>query len=366
MRVVTVRTDRHRERYVVVDDVGDFVRPVGRFLKHLDDRGYARNTLRAYAYSLALYFTYLGEHGLAFEAVGIRELAGFVHWLKLPHGTRKVLPLRPTPQARTERTINAHLSAVMGFYDYLWRAEELDRDVTERLRTSGGYRPFKGFLHHLGATPIERHLLRQAEPRRTSQPTLSRDQINALAKACLSLRDRLLVQLLFETGMRPGEVLALWLEDVRIHPPQLVVVDRGQLENLAEIKRPASERELDVSSDLINRLLEYVTMAHTEDVSTNHVFLKEHGTRRGAPMDYADLRAMFLRLGQRADVAATAYLLRHTSLTNLARAGWAPEHLQVRAGHRHFQTTYNTYVHPDPEGLRAEWERTQHVTSLGG
>ena len=59
----------------MVDDLGDFVRPLGRSRKHLDDRGYARNALRAHAYSLALYFTYLGEHGLAFEAVGIRELA---------------------------------------------------------------------------------------------------------------------------------------------------------------------------------------------------------------------------------------------------------------------------------------------------
>ena len=164
--------------------------------------------------------------------------------------------------------------------------------------------------------------------------------------------------------MRPGEVLALWLEDVHIQPPRLVVVDRGDLENLAEIKRPAAERDLDVSADLINRLLEYVTVAHTEAVMTNHVFLKQHGPRCGEPMDYADLRATFRRLGQRANVSVTPYLLRHTSLTTLARAGWAPEHLQVRAGHRHFQTTYASYVHPDPEGLRAEWERTAPVTTL--
>jgi integrase/recombinase XerD len=100
-------------------------------------------------------------------------------------------------------------------------------------------------------------------------------------------------------------------------------------------------------------------------VTTNHVFLKEHGPRQGQPMDYTDLRATFQRLSRRAQIEATPYRLRHTSLTNLARAGWAPEHLQVRAGHAHFQTTYSTYVHPHPDDVRAAWERTlgEHAVS---
>jgi len=209
----------------------------------------------------------------------------------------------------------------------------------------------------------ESNVLRQREPRRAAPPTLDPDEVNALAAACRTARDRLLVQLLFETGLRPGEVLALWLEDVQINPPQMRVVDRGELPNLAEIKRPASERCLDVSADLINRVLSYVTVAHTEDVLTNHIFLKEHGPNRGQPMDYADLRGAFQRLSRRAEIQATPYRLRHTSLTNLARTGWAPEHLQIRAGHAHFQTTYSTYVYPRPEDLRAAWERTRGSTT---
>src|SRR5438128_822588 len=50
---------------------------------------------------------------------------------------------------------------------------------------------------------------------------------------------------------------------------------------------------------------------------------------------------------RRTGIEFSPYTLRHTSLTNLARAGWAPEHLQDRAGHAQFQTTYAFYVHPD-------------------
>jgi integrase len=81
------------------------------------------------------------------------------------------------------------------------------------------------------------------------------------------------VRLIFETGLRPGEVLALWLEDVNIGELHIDVRDRGELVNLAEIKRPASVRTLDVTQELMNELLAYVSEAHTEAVETNHVFL---------------------------------------------------------------------------------------------
>ena len=101
---------------------------------------------------------------------------------------------------------------------------------------------------------------------------------------CGCRRDRALVRLIFETGLRPGEVLALWLEDVNIGELQIEVRDRGELVNLAEIKRPASERTLDVTQELMNELLAYVSEAHTETVETNHVFLVRHGPRRGQPL----------------------------------------------------------------------------------
>ncbi len=51
-------------------------------------------------------------------------------------------------------------------------------------------------------------------------------------------------------------------------------------------------------------------------------------------------------------------------LTALAELGWAPELLQERAGHASFQQTYQTYIHPAKEALRAAWEQTQEQVSL--
>ena len=57
MRVQEILTAEHEIRYVIVDESGNLIIPVVRYLKYLQAIGRARNTLRAYAHNLSLYFT---------------------------------------------------------------------------------------------------------------------------------------------------------------------------------------------------------------------------------------------------------------------------------------------------------------------
>jgi len=108
----------------------------------------------------------------------------------------------------------------------------------------------------------------------------------------------------------------------------------------------------------------YVGRAHTAEVDTNHLFIKLQGGRVGRPLTYADVDSLFRRLRRKTGIPATPHTLRHTMLTLLAEFGWAPELLQERAGHASFQQTYQTYVHPSREALRAAWEQTQDRVCL--
>src|ERR1700687_3234143 len=120
MTVAEVVTVNGRSRYVVVDNHGDLVEPIARYLKYLDLCAKARNTLRTYAGSLAFYFTFLRQKGLAYERVQIADLAAFVHWLKRTDSLKGAVC--PT-QTRSNRTINLHLGVVSGFYEYAWRTD---------------------------------------------------------------------------------------------------------------------------------------------------------------------------------------------------------------------------------------------------
>jgi len=367
MRVVEIERPDGQRRYVVMDEDGRLVEPIVRYLKYLDCVGSARQTLRSYAYSLKHYWEYLSQQQLDWQQVTLDDLSRFVLWLKLPSGLLKVLPARPVPQARSNRTINHTLTVVRSFYDYHWRLEEAVTNVKGTTTTflPARARRYKSFLHHLTkGSPVEKNLLKQQEARRLRPKTITKEQVQQLLDACGNERDRLLVRLLYESAIRVGEALALWVQDVDVAENKLHICDRGPLENGAEIKTIHAPRAVDVSTDLINEIVSYVGIVHTAEVETNHLFIKRQGTHAGQALSYADVDSLFRRLRSRTGIAVTPHMLRHTMLTTLAEQGWAPELLQERAGHASFQQTYQTYVHPSQEALRTAWEKTQAAVSL--
>lgn len=368
MRLTEVLTSDRRIRYVVLDDQGELVVPLAKYLKHLDQRGYALNTLRSYGTSLMLFFEYLHQRDADFREITLDTLAGFVAWLKWPYASTKVIPSRPVAPARCARTINHILTAVATFYDYLWRIDEIEVDLNAKTRAylSPRARRYKGFLYHIAKDqPVEKHLLKQREPKKRPK-TLTKDQIEQLLAGCHNSRDQLLLRLLYESGLRIGEVLNLWLQDIDIARRTIKVCDHGEVVNGVSLKTPSAERSVAVSDELINALLDYVADAHDDTITTDHIFLKRSGKRRGQPLTYADVNDLFVRLRHQTGINASAHVFRHTSFTHLAKAGWAPEYLRERAGHAQFQTTYQLYVHPSDEDLQKAWQQTEAEMHLEG
>ena len=98
---------------------------------------------------------------------------------------------------------------------------------------------------------------------------------------------------------------------------------------------------------------------HTDEVETNHLFIKVRGSRADQPLEYADVNDLFQWLKRKTGIDAHAHLLRHSSLTRLAQAKCCPEVLRERAGHAQFQYSYQLYVHPSEEEMREEWEQVE-------
>ena len=164
--------------------------------------------------------------------------------------------------------------------------------------------------------------------------------------------------MLFETGMRIGEALSLWLEDFDMSENTIHIRDRGEMENLSEIKTVSSPRRLDITQELSDLFLQYVCQYHTEEVETNHVFIKLRGEAIGKAMDYTDVDNLFRTLRRKTGVEITPHMFRHTSLSMLYSAGWEPELLRKRAGHKNIYTTLNTYVHPSDEEITEAFKKT--------
>jgi integrase len=362
MEVVKVRTEEGKERYFVADDDGLPVQPILKFSKFKDNTNYARNTLRMYCQHLKLYFEYLQDHNLDFQKVTIDDLSLFVNWLQNPYKSLKVIPTAPIDTARSVRTVNIIVDTVLLFYDYILRHEEYSNNVSERLKkaVTATSSNFKGFLYGIAYNKkkVTTNLLKLKVPK--SKPkTLTKSEIEMLVRACSNLRDKFLLSLLYETGMRIGETLSLWIEDIDISDMVIDLKDRGQLENNAEIKTVSSPRRIDISQNLADMFMKYIAEYHNEEVETNHIFIKISGNNKNKAMDYIDVDNLFRSLKKKTGIYVTPHMFRHSSLTVLRMAGWQPELLRVRAGHKNIYTTINTYIHPSDKDITKEFEKTQ-------
>ena len=366
MRVQEVLLENNIRRYILVDEEGFPVIPVVKYLKYLDTTGKSRNTLKTYCYALKQYFVFLQEKKKDYREVRLEDLVEFVVWLRNPYESAKVTSLQPVKAKKTEKTINLTITAVTNFYDYLYRNEEIQNDMVDKLLKqvfTGGRTRYKDFLYHVNKNkPSNRHILKVKEPRKKLK-VLTKEEVQQLIKATTNIRDRLLIQLLFETGLRIGEALSLFIEDFIFdhkNGHRIRLVNRGELENGAKLK--TGEREIYVSQALMDLLDDYLYEVVDElNLNTNFVFVKLRGKNVGQPMTYCDVEALFKRLRKKTGIHVHPHLLRHTHATMYYQQTKDIKQVQERLGHSQIQTTMNLYLHPSDEEIRENWEKAQHA-----
>ena len=352
MKTIEFKTNEGKTRYFVADDSGVPVPSALKYIQFRDRAGYARNTLRAQCFHLCHFFSYLQELGKGYEEVTVDDLAGFLAWLQNRDILKKVVPLKFTPDHQAQ-TINSIVDTVISFYDYHLRHEGMENRISEQLVkfVRNPIQNSRRFLYGITENrQSKRHLLKLVEPKHRVR-TVNKEDVVILLDHCTNLRDFFLLSMLFETGMRIGEALSLWLEDFDVGGLTITLHDRGELENLAEIKTVSSPRKIDCTQPLMDLFIRYVCEYHTTEIQTNHVFIKIHGKNAGQAMNYVDVDNLFRNLRKETEIYVTPHMFRHTSLSLLYSAGWEPELLRQRAGHKSIFTTLDTYVHPSDEEM---------------
>ncbi len=368
MYVQEVKVQGQR-KYLLIGSEGIPITPVVKYLKYLDQTGKSHNTLKTYCYGLKHYFTFLEETGKDYKQITLQGMAEFVSWLQNPYRNSKVITASPMTSKLTANTVNLTITVVTNFYDYLYRNDELPTDVADKLMKQiyvGNGKRYKGFLHHITkGNPVTKNLLKVKEPKKKLK-TLTKEQVVQLVQATSNVRDEFLLNLLFETGLRIGEVLSLHIvdfkRDYRIGY-HIQLVDRGELENGAKLK--TNERKIEISSDLMNLYDDYLYEVLDElETDTNFLFVKLKGANKGEPLEYTDVQSLFKRLKQKTGIDAHPHLLRHTHASIYYQTTKDVKLVQERLGHAQIQTTMDIYVHQTDEEIRAEWEKAQHAFQL--
>jgi integrase/recombinase XerD len=341
-----------RITWIVLDDGFSPVEPIQDFLAYLNNIERSPNTVRAYAYHLKLFWEYIQAGKLDWRAVGFRELADFIGWLRDPQSI-DVIPIHERVSKRTESTINAILAAVAMFYDYHRRIGAVDCPPLE-LETSFRGRPYKSFLHGIGKNrPTKIRRLKLKAPKRIPS-TVSVDQVSKLIEACHRLRDKFLVCLLYETGMRIGQALGLKHQDILSRERVIKIIPRN--DNATGVRAKTREPySVHVSASLMRLYADYL-VDEVQDIVSDYVFVNLWREPIGEAMSVSAVEDLFRRLSKRTGISIHPHLLRHTHATELLRGGWDASYVQRRLGHTSIQTTINTYAHLTDDDLKKAYQ----------
>lgn len=353
MKVQRIQLLDQTHSWLVLDENHLPVSPIQTYLHYLEGLEYSPNTIHNYATHLKQFWEFLQDNQHDWNTITVEQLADFIRWLRRP--VSKVIPIQGQPAQRTERTINTILAAVYSFYDYHERIGAIAGIQAYRYETRRGGK-FKSLLHHVqGRTEQKTKLLKLKEPKQI--PTvLTYVQVQRIVDACHHLRDQLLICLLYETGMRIGQVLGLHHADIHSWDNEIQIIPRTHNANGARSKSKESYT-VHVSQPLMRLYAEYLIAEYPETLDSDYVFVNLWSGQIGQPMTYQTVAALLRHLGQVTGISLHAHLFRHTHATELVRQGWELSYIQKRLGHANIQTTANTYVHLQDDDLKSAYQQ---------
>jgi integrase/recombinase XerD len=229
------------ESWTVLGDDDVSVEPVERWLAYLTHIDRSPNTVKAYAHDLKDFLVFLAGRELDWREVRLEDLGEFVAWLALPpagrDGAVAVLPsVEPHVSAAT---VNRKLAALAAFYTHQSRHGAAVGEVLTYWQIGGrGNGGFKKFLHHVSAgKPQAWRSIALKTPRKLPR-VVTAAEMQALLDACEHLRDRLLLAILWDCGVRIGEALGLRHEDIAVAERTVTVCPRHN--DNGRVRSPAS------------------------------------------------------------------------------------------------------------------------------
>ena len=240
---------------------------------------------------------------------------------------------------------------------WLAKQQTLGRARTTMARRATAVRVFTAWAHRTGLAQADPGaLLGSPKAHRTLPPALRQDEVRHLLEAAaaraddgsaVGLRDVAILELLYATGIRVGELCGLDVDDVDRERRVVRVLGKGRKERTVPFGRPA-ERALDAWLTRGRRSLQ------VSGRSGPALFLGARGGR-------IDQRAVRTLVHARlVDVPGAPDLgphgLRHTAATHLLEGGADLRTVQELLGHASLATT-QIYTHVTTDRLRQAYRQ---------
>ena len=284
------------------------------YLTHLTvERRLAANSVQSYARDLTLLVAFATGRGSGIEGLGRADLETLVRDLM--------------SDGRSPRSVARAVACYRGFYRFLVIDGRLDASPAEDLHPPRAW------------NVLPRYLSIEEVDRLIAQPDVSTPR---------GLRDRALIELLYATGMRVSELLALRPADVQLDASYLTCTGKGDKQRIIPFG--------DEAGAWVARYLRDARPALLRQRRSPRLFVNAKGG--GPGLTRIGFWKILKAYARQAGLAATLspHVLRHSFATHLLERGADLRAIQMMLGHADLSTT-QIYNHVLEQRMRGIYDR---------
>lgn len=286
---------------------------IDMFEKYLiNERKYPNNTVISYMNDLNNYNDYINENKLNYKTINKDQIRGYLKHLDSLN--------------RSKSSISRNLSALRNFYSYLININIIDNNPFKSIRNPKKDKKLPNFLQNDELKTIF-------------------DSIDM--STSLGLRNRLIIELLYATGIRVSELTSLKLSNIDQNNNEIRILGKGNKERIVFYGEYAKKY-----------LNLYINEARDELLDGNrseYLLINNNGT----PLTSRGVELVVNEVVKKAALKhnISPHVLRHTFATDLLNNGADLKSVQELLGHESLSTT-QIYTHITNERLRSVYLRS--------
>lgn len=285
---------------------------INNFLDYLNyEKKYSVKTIESYQSDLENYDNYLKKHQIDFKNINriqIREYLKYLTYLKYKNNS-----------------ISRHLSSIRSFYNYLVRVKSIENNIFKMISNPKKEKKLPNFLYY-----------------NEMEELLSFEDDNALL-----LRDKLIIEMFYATGIRISELTNIKLEDINFDEMSIKILGKGSKTRIVYYGEYANE--------VLTNYLKNVRDLLLKNTNNSYLFLNFRGKKLTPEGVRSRIKKLVSKQGFKHKW--TPHDLRHTFATHLLDNGTDLKSVQDLLGHSSLSTT-GIYTHVTNERLRHIYLKT--------
>ena len=285
---------------------------IDSFLKYLQyEKRYSQHTVAAYAADLEQFSAFLTQEETSFQEVEYQHIRLWIISL-VEDG------LHPT-------SINRKMASIRSFYKFLLKQELISRDPSQRLQALKTPKRLPEFVQEKDIITLFDHYKFEND--------------------FFGLRDKLILELLYGTGMRRSELIGLADESINQDKKQIKVLGKRN-----------KERIIPVNQSIINLVKEYIALRNEHFESKIHPTLIVTDKGKAAYPGLIYRRVVKVLGGVVSSDKKSPHVLRHTYATHLLNNGADLNAVKDLLGHSSLAAT-QVYTHNSLEKLKKVFQQ---------